>query len=168
MTVRPTRLLSRIIDLLASFGPRRSIRLYKDRQQSKPRWQKSRKMQNSRTFMPFAKIAQRCRLVILLLLTTGMIVSGTHRHVEDNPNSHGTSSYSELSNADSSAGVIDVVALTVSSSCPSHVSCHQHVFYGYRTDLTVLPMQGSSRRHFPGDTTVTGSSTSLVHPPPKA
>jgi hypothetical protein len=125
-------------------------------------------MQNRRTFLIIAKIAQRCRLVILLLLATGVIGGGTHWHVTHNPDAYGTSSYSEFNSLDAPAIGIAVFASTASSSCPSHVSCHQQVFDSNGTDLTLLPTQDSSRRHLPGDTTVRGNSTALDYPPPKA
>jgi len=125
-------------------------------------------MKNSHTFMPIARTAQRCCLVLLLLLTTGMSVGGTHPHVENSGNSHETSSDSELRSTHSSEGVAEMAALAASSSCPSQVPCHQNVFYSTGTDLALFPLHRSSRLRLAGDTTFTDSSTSLDYPPPKA
>lgn len=120
-------------------------------------------MQNRRLNSVIVKFALLCRVVILFLLATGVIVSGTHSHIAASLNSHGTSSYGGFSSDDT----LDS-AVIASSSCPSHLSCHQQVFYSKGTDLALLSPQDSSLRHRPRDTTVMGRSMSLDHPPPKA
>lgn len=123
------------------------------------------KMQNRRLNSVIAEIARHCRVVIFLLLATGVVVGGTDWHVGHNIDAHSASSYGETSSLAAPAGDSAVVA---PSPCPSHVSCHQQVFFSNGTDLALLLTQNSSRRHRLIDATVNGRSTSLDHPPPKA
>lgn len=123
------------------------------------------KMQNRRLNSVIAEIARHCRVVIFFFLAIGVVVGGTDWHVGHNIDAHSASGYGEASSLAAPASDSAVVA---PSSCPSHVSCHQQVYYSNGTDLALLLTQNSSRRHRLSDTTVIDRSTSLDHPPPKA